>query len=169
MRCASEASAQARIYGKHWDIFGVSSFTHALPVPMLGQVSDFRFLKGGGLLKVVLSSRPNAHFYKKWCSRRGQTHIFTILGALAFKSGAPVEAKCSLSHFGGHLGVSWPILGLSWAILGHLGPSWGHLGPSWGFLGLSWGKLGVNLGSSWGILGDLGAILGLSWGYLGPP
>ena len=54
---------------------------------------------------MVLPSRRNAYFYKKWCSRRGETHIFSAWEALASKIGAPVEAKRSLSHFGRHLGV----------------------------------------------------------------
>ena len=64
---------------------------------MLGQVS----ISGEGLwLKMVLSSRRNAHFEEKWCSRRGETLDFAFLGALGFKSGALVEAKRSFSLFG---------------------------------------------------------------------
>ena len=112
-------------------------------------------------------------------SRASRSHARTGFRFLSFwraESGAPVEAKRSLSHFGRDLGVSWAILGLSWAILGHLGPSWGylgpslgHLGPSWGHLGPTWGQLGAilgYLGPSWG---RLGAILGPSWAILGYP
>ena len=50
--------------------------------------------------KVVLSSRRNAHFQEKWCSRRVETLVFVFWGALGFKNGALVEAKRSFSDFG---------------------------------------------------------------------
>ena len=121
----------------------------ALPVPMLGQVWP----------------QSGVRRAQKWCSRRGETFIFTKSGVpvevyvkimvfLRFislglcKNGAPVEAKRSFSHFGvikwcsrrgeSLIFASWIILGLSWS---YLGASWGLLGSSWGHLGLSWCRL----------------------------
>ena len=94
-----------------WDIFGVASFTNALPVPMLGQVyvgGCFRrgetLIFGVWVLKVVLPSRRNAHF--------------RILGHL----------RAILSYLGFILGDLGAILGHLGAILGHLGAILGHLG-----------------------------------------
>ena len=94
---------------KCWDIFGLASFTNALPVPMLGQVGwCFRrgetLIFGVWVLKVVLPSRRNAHF-------RILGHLKVILGYLG--------------SILGHLGA---ILGHLGAILGHLGAILGHLG-----------------------------------------
>ena len=100
---------------------------------------SFSYFEELWVLKVVLSSRPNAHFeilgsfgVQKWCSRRGETLTFTFW--------AP----------------PWGILGHLGAILGYLGASWAILGASWAILVASWAILGRTCG-------QFGAILGSLW------
>ena len=112
-------------------------FTRALPVPMLGQVSISVSISisisGEGGPKMVLPSRRNAHFEKKWCSRRGETLVFIFWEALGLKSGALVEAKRSFSHFGFFLssrgapdGRRWPRIAPRWL---QVGQRWSQDGP----------------------------------------
>ena len=114
-------------------------FTRALPVPMLRQVSISISISisisGEGGPKMVLPSRRNAHFEKKWCSRRGETLVFTCWEALGLKSGALVEAKRSFSHFG---------LFLSSLGTGH-GPQWPRIAPRWLQVGQRWSQDGPKL------------------------
>ena len=88
---------------------------------MAPRVPEMVLSQGSRGLKVMLPSRRNAHFQKKWCSRRGETLVFVFWGALGFKDGAFVEAKRSFSHFG-----------LFFSSFGAQdGPRWTQVGPRW--------------------------------------
>ena len=141
-----------------------------------------RRLQGGS--KMLLPSKRNGHFHKKWCSRRGETITFGKM-APAWPKMAPrlpkvahkilkLETFCALPVpmlrqvyvkmvFPSRRNAHFRILDHQNGVpveakrsFSHLGPSWVHLVPSWGHLG---GIL-VFLGLSWAMSGVSLAILG---------